>query len=355
MTPYYLLIGLPILIYFIKIYISKEEKDINSKQVITLFFVLLFFILALRSDNIGIDLSNYKIIFSDNYSKPFSTLWAAEDEKGYLLLNKAVSLFTTNFQWLLVIIALITIIPVAIVYIKQVEMPLLTILLYVNMSTFVMLFSGLRQSIAIGIGLLAYLAVKKKKLIIFILLVLLAMTFHQSAFILFVMYPLYYMKIKGKSFFFLMPIALITFVFRLQIYKLAIKLLPERYSIYEISSTGAYTVLLLLVIFVIYSYFIPDKTKLDENTNGLRNFLLLATFIQMFVSLSPMAMRMNYYFIIFIPLLIPQIIKRSYKQWDIMLPISQLIITEFFFFYFFYNAYFGEDILRVFPYEFFWR
>jgi hypothetical protein len=65
--------------------------------------------------------------------------------------------------------------------------------------------------------------------------------------------------------------------------------------------------LILFLIFTVFAYLVPDESKLDPDTIGMRNFLLLAVAIQMFAPLHSLAMRMNYYYIVFIPLLTVQI------------------------------------------------
>ena len=93
----------------------------------------------------------------------------------YTSLNWSVSRFTDDFQVFLAVVALITIIPIAWIYSEDRDHSFLKIVLFINMSTFIMMFSGLRQAIAISIGVIAYRCVKKKKLLLFIVFVIIAM------------------------------------------------------------------------------------------------------------------------------------------------------------------------------------
>jgi hypothetical protein len=184
------------------------------------------------------------------------------------------------------------------------------------MSTFVMMFSGIRQMLAVSIGFAAYEFTRKKKLIPFILSVLFALTFHTSAFMIAFMYPLYHAKITKKWLYAVVPVMGIIFVFNKQVFSV-LGLILERYTSYDASivETGAYTMLILFSAFAAFAFLVPEESLLDEETIGLRNFLLLSIVIQMFAPLHPIAMRMNYYYIIFIPLLLPKIIEHRSERW----------------------------------------
>jgi uncharacterized protein involved in response to NO len=181
------------------------------------------------------------------------------------------------------------------------------------------------------------------------------MTFHTSAFMLAFMYPLYHVKIPKKWLYFVVPGLLIVFIFNDQIFS-TLTYIIEKYTKYEgsITQTGAYTMLLLFTIFAVFAFIIPDEQRIDKETIGLRNFLLFSIVIQMFAPLHMLAMRMNYYYIIFIPLLIPKIIAYRSKRWEQVAVFGRNIMVVFFFAYFFISARGGGN-LHVFPYHFFWE
>jgi hypothetical protein len=112
--------------------------------------------------------------------------------------------------------------------------------------------------------------------------------------------------------------------------------------------------LILFAIFGVFAFVIPDEAQMDKETIGLRNLLLLAIVLQMFVPLHNLAMRMNYYYIIFIPLLIPKIIKCSSARWNQVAVAARYILMLYLLIYFFDHAPSG-NILDTFPYRFFWE
>lgn len=112
--------------------------------------------------------------------------------------------------------------------------------------------------------------------------------------------------------------------------------------------------LLLFIVFAVFAYLIPDESKLDRDTIGLRNFLLLAVVLQMFASLHSLAMRMNYYYIAFIPLLLPKIIEYRSKTWNQIAVVARYAMIAFFVAFFFITAP-NDNSLQTFPYRFFWE
>ena len=359
MLPYYLLLLLPLLTYGVFAFILKN-KPLANKLSLACFFAVLFFLLALRSDTVGIDVRGYEYYFHKIAATEWKALHSIDIEFGYTLFNKIISVFTSSFQIFLAIVALVTVAPIALVYLKDSEKPDISIILFINMSTFVLMFSGLRQAISISIGLIVYYLITHKKgllpTVASALLILVALSFHISAVVLFLMYPLHYIKISLKWLLFIVaPAYLFVFIFNKSILSFAMTLLPEKYAKYSIESTGAYTMILLFAAFIIICYIIEDPEKTDKITSTLRNFLLFALAVQLFAPVNSVAMRFNYYYIIFIPLLIPKVINSCSEKYKFWARLSHFVIVGFFAFYFFYNAHTGADILRVFPYVPFWK
>ena len=102
-----------------------------------------------------------------------------------------------------------------------------------------------------------------------------------------------------------------------------------------------------------------DETKMDKEMFGLRNILIFSMVLQSFASLHTLAMRVNYYYMIFIPIIVARVIdipKERYKQ---VAKLGGVLITLFLLLYFFYNIYIsyktGVSALNTVPYKFFWE
>lgn len=364
MTAYYILFGIPIVIRIIYILgdkrhgleIPAEQATKQNRKIILAFFILYFIMIAVRRDDIGVDLANYKYMFNRVEGLDYKELTRFKTEYGYSALNKFIGDISNNFQFYLGVVAFITVLPLGILYYRESENALVSIGIFANLSVFNMLFSGLRQSIAIGIGIFAFYCVKNKSPIKFLLCVFFAFLFHRSALILLILYPVYNVKISKNKIFSIALIMAVLFIFRERIFSFLLKYIGEDYDekYGSVSNTGAYSILILFIIFCVYSFVMID-CEYESELNGLRNIVVLATCLQIFASLNSVAMRFNYYFIPYIPILISKISNHCNEDDKKAADIANYVMIAFFFCYFFYTAYTGADILRIFPYKAFWQ
>ena len=350
MTPYFLLLGLPA---FFSLFNEKKKAEKKASVfALDIFFLILLVLLSLRSVQCGIDLSNYHYYFVQVKGVGFFDLFSVYLEPGYFLLAKLTQIISENFQVFLAVTSMITVIPIWMMYRKESSNAYLTVILFATVAPFTMYFSGLRQILAMTLAVPAYYFTKKKKLFSFLLIIAVAYFFHQSSLLLLLLYPIYHVKLTKNAFFFVVPAMLAVLYFNSDIFSLTMRFLGDRYveRYQAMTSTGAYTVLILLFLLAFYAFLIPDPEKMDADTAGLRNILLVCVVIQCFAPIHTIAMRMNYYFLIFIPILIPKlnaVAKSSYRQLASMSAVAMnLVFTA----WFFWNAYMGGDALNIFPY-----
>lgn len=348
MVPYCVLIFAPLLP------LALPMKKLNKQLVsIISFFSILLLLLVLRSEAVGRDLTNYEFMFRYYSGMSWSNLFHVHTEIGYVLMNKIVGLITHDFRWILVINAVLSLVPVAVLYSIEIENAALTIALFVTSSNFILLFSGLRQSIAISLGMIAFLFVRKHNIPLFVLFAVLAFLFHRSAFMLVFMYPIYNLKYKKVWLLWLIPLTGLIMIFNKQIFSLLLNFISDIYQ-GTMTSTGAYMMLILVVLFTVVALVIPDEQLMDPDTRGMRNYLILAVLVQVFASLNPMAMRMNYYYLIFVPLVIPRVLSRTSVRFRQIALLVKYILLIFFFIYFFVGTA-RTNSLDIFPYRFFWE
>ena len=332
---------------------NDGKSQIRRKRSLDLFFLILLLLLALRATTVGRDLVAYETFFETISDLPMNDLIDLDMEIGYALLNKLISLFTNDFQWVIAIVAAISVIPMWMVYRRESEDAYLSIIVFLIMPVFAMMFSGLRQSIAFSIGFIAFNWVQKKKPLRFLLTVAIAFLFHKSALILLILYPLYYAKITKKWLFVVIPAMGVVFVFNKPIFAFLQDLISDLYST-EAQGNSAYTTLILFILFAVFAFVVMDEGKLKTDEFGLRNILLLAIVIQMFVPLHTLAMRLNYYFIVFVPLLVAKAIKKRSQRFNQIAVVAKYLMTVVFVGYFWYNL-ITRNTLDISPYLFFWE
>ncbi len=357
MTPYIILIAVPFLVSAV---LNRKTDNLANqtkhKVPMIIFFLILLAILMLRHQDIGIDLKNYLASFSAIKRIPFNKMFERFEyyEKGYVLLMKIIARITSNKQIFISIIALISLVPIAVMYSKNSENALLTISLFLLLPNYTMLFSGLRQVIAIALVVVSYKFVKEKKLLWFLVIVLIAFFFHKSAFIAFLLYPIYHMNITRIKIAILLPIIGLIFIYNKPIFEFLLQFLGE-YDNYSYSETGAYTMIILFALFVLFSYIAPEEKNMDNETIGLRNISVMILVLQIFALASSVAMRMNLYYTVFLPILIPKVINRTSERNQKIYRLVGIFMTLFFLAYYVYKLTKGESSLEIYPYKAFWE
>lgn len=197
-----LLLLLPISVLGFKILTPNISTNKSQKRIyMVLCFLSVLFFVGLRSINTGsIDTQTYCRMFDTASSTSgfidFLTIREISIEEylykegNFYLLVWLISRFTDNEQIFLVVIAAIMTVCVFRFMSKHSEDFMLSCIIYICLGSMTFSMNGMRQALAMSICLLAYDFAVKKKIVPFLLIVLLAMTFHVSAFIFLLAYPL---------------------------------------------------------------------------------------------------------------------------------------------------------------------
>ena len=357
MWPYCLMVGVPCAIAAAEYAFHRKN---SNKAIITSFFLIFLILQMLRSVTVGIDLRNYLWIFNaakaDTWSYGLTHMFRLDYEAGYYLLTKVITSLFSDFQWMLVITALIAVIPVWYLYRDSIDDHMfLAIVLFLNIGIFSIYFSALRQVIAMAFAVPAYYFTKNKKPLLFLLMIVPAYLFHKSAFIIVLMYPIYHFRLRWYQTMIVSALIIPTvFVFRQQIFLFLGKVFSSIYEAQEITMTNAISIFLMLVGFAVFCFVIPDNSLLDDDTIGLRNLLILACILQIFSGVDMLAMRMNYYYLLFVPITITRVIDYTSPKNKKITEVALITMIAFFTIYYFYSAFAGSDSLNIYPYKAFW-
>ena len=169
----------------------------NSRTAKTVFLsagsLILFLVSAFRYD-VGDDFRPYTNNFI-RFAKMTTVELATERmEKGYILLNRYVQLFVNDFQMLFIFIAVIVILLVYAILLKFCKNPSMGLLMFYLYGLFFNSMNFMRNVIAGLIIVFAYQYIKEKNFMRFIVVVLLASTFHISALIFIPFYYIFRLK-----------------------------------------------------------------------------------------------------------------------------------------------------------------
>lgn len=327
-----------------------------ESRTIGAFFVIYIVLLCLRDSTVGVDVKSY----INNYFYQFKDLsWQQiveykGDELMFSALTKIITTVFSGPQIYLSIIAIASVGPIMYLYKREVRGAILCCSFFLISLVFEVLFSALRQAVAIGLTVPAFYFAKDKKIVKFVLVVLFAMSFHSSSAIVFLIYPIYHAKITRKWLWFVLPIMAIIYRFNGEIFNFLLLFSGEKYyskyGVWGVGTTNQYGLLILFVLIAIYCFVVLDEEQADVDDIGFRNLLLLATLIQFFAPLHFIVSRMNYYFILFIPIALTRanfICKPKFKQ---VTRIASAVMTVYFIMYFFFMK---GDTLHIMDYKFF--
>jgi len=181
---YYVLI-LSLILTYIKIQENYEEGAIlynkTAKNKVYLFFAsfLMFGIMALRNPSVGTDTTRYLEIYRDHLYGTGMNVFNT-NEWLFTIFSNTVSIFASE-QMFLVIVSAIIVLSFSWFFCKYSNNILLCYILHITIGLFSFTLSGMRQSLAICLTLIAFYYAKENKLIRFIIIVIVASLFHNSA------------------------------------------------------------------------------------------------------------------------------------------------------------------------------
>jgi len=185
----YIIVAVSLLIFAI----LSEIKYFRHKKIFQALFLIcgcteLFIVSGFRL-NTGMDYPAYVRFFNGLIGKSVAELAKQRMEKGYVLLNRYIQLFTNDFRALFIIVALIVSVILGVILYKYCKNPSLGLLTFYLLGFYFNSMNFVRAMLAALIILFAYKYIKDKQFLRFTAIILLASTFHLSALL---MIPFYF-------------------------------------------------------------------------------------------------------------------------------------------------------------------
>ncbi|MGN0517195.1 MAG: EpsG family protein [Acutalibacteraceae bacterium] len=361
--------------------LSVRKNELVKRTYTIVFLTILWILLAFRGATIGSDTDTYIGIFED------ATRWAGNHpygvdyisdlfhnttryETGYIVYNRLLAGIFDDVQWLFIITATFCMFVCYKLVINHSHNVALSLFLFVSLRLYYFTMSGMRQCIAIFICILAYDYVRKRKLVRFLLLVLLAMQFHTSAVIFVVVYPLSFVSFNLKTSFLISSCGVVAFFAFDKILVNVLNVLPDYYEHYtsterfEENKLGNILVAAIQISFLLISVFsrygkqrkhYSDRLFIKEyDDESMMKFMVLISILLSIISLKATTLdRLFYYFWIFAIIYIPNVIEDMYSRNDkVFMKIAVAIATMA------YNVtilYLRPEWSSVTPYMFFWQ
>ena len=350
----------PLLVATLYNLITKKHVNENNQTKKTFLIycgIIIFLMIGLRHYSVGsVDGSRYYDNWLYMSKVPFNRLGkelnAMNLEKGYLICVWLLSHIFPNAQFLFLIIGLFFAISICRFIYKNSEDVILSIMIFNCLGLFIFLVQGLRQGIAICICLYALEFCKKRKLIPFLLMVILAMTFHASALVFIIVYPIYSFQLNPKGIIIFTIFAIIGLLGLPYLFEIINYFIEDDYTIIGAldDGSGTITIFIYLAILIFALLFKKKDTKLKNlyalfvysTTVGILSFLMRNY-------VSTIAERIAQYFAFGTIALVPATIKnlKDEKERKIM----SVLVTILFLVLAIHKATYSPII----PYRFFWE
>lgn len=337
--------------------INGKSLIYGKKVYVCIASFLLVFLASMRSLQVGKDTNMYHTLFI--YMSNIGSFKAALKswQRGGVEILYAVMEYVfshkANFQIFLSVASIISIVPVMIVIYKYSKNYFMSLFLYIAFGYFSFSMNGIRQSIAIGICMLAYMAARNQNLIQYFILIVIACLFHSSAIIFLPVFWLSKIKITRKTIIIYLGLVLVMNIFKARIFSFMNLFSRQTYEgTAETGGRGMY----LFILFILAAMLIWRKEFIENNKNRDDNMTLLSMFsiaalLWPIASLNTAVFRLYYYYHIFMIFAVPAFLdslKDSYAK--VILYLIFIIVGI----YYLKIYIIGGELLYS-PYSFFWQ
>lgn len=346
---------------YVSILLSKLSsylfpKKIRNRWVVFAVFAYLILIFSLRHESMGIDL---QYMNREGYLGSFEQIsemqWGRvilepfkNYEVGYRILNKIIGSVFIERQLLLTVCALLSLAPIGFLLARESKSPCLAIIIYLSSSVFSVIFSALRQGIAVALCNLSIIYIIEKKWKHFLFWVIAASLFHKSALLFLIAYPIFHLRFR--SFLWkLLSLAVLPLILSLRSYLFPVfALILKKNAL--VDNNGAYNLMLIYIIVYVFCLIFARR---DDVYNGFVNLFYIAVVGMIFSGVYSTAVRVVYYFMISMSFVVPMAIN-SIKSKYFRLPVCIFIALIFI-----YSALillrYHTSFTFSYPYYFFWE
>lgn len=303
MWLYYLLVLYILVCAFLIFSIKKNRK---TKLIYIILTMGLFASLAMfKSEQVGNDTHAYVRLFKSISSGTNLSMHKGRFEIGFLYLNQVLSFLSDNYQILFIVTGIYIYFLYGKLIYKYSNIIWLSVFLFFAMGNFDLSMSGIRQMLALATLTISFEYIVKKKPIKFILIVLLATSFHNTAVVFLFAYPLSKIKLTKELILGVTLVAVAIYGMFQPILRALISIFP-RYSYYldgtyldgEARISTILSLIIVILLFVVSELFnhkiiyreessegpilISKKTKEDK----IQSIFLVITFMFLVVSLK---------------------------------------------------------------------
>ncbi|MGF1853491.1 EpsG family protein [Vibrio satsumensis] len=349
------------------LFLLSPDLNDRTKLVSTFFiFVLTSALLGLRSIYVGVDTNEYYWIYSLSSNNPAHE-YIETLEPSFILINKMFSLFSEDASIMILFISVFVMLSVSIFIYRYSNCLFLAWLGFLSFGQFFAFHNVMRQSLAVAIVLFSVKYILNRNFLAFLLILLLAFSFHYSAIVFLPVYFFNQLKFSSYKFIFLW-LCSIPFIFSshifINIFEIAAYFIPEHYVSFLTDSRvishggkglGIRIVFTqFIIIMLIFSYHIIDNEELKYERMPQLDILFISVSLVALILANVfynvgLITRLLHYYTIFVPIGIPIALCVLFKKESRVLSMAALSL--------FYTLLFFRGLLTdshgIFPYSIF--
>ena len=310
LLPYYLFLFFMFALYPKMKGRTAIELATKQNRVQYLYYVMfaLWILIGMRDVLYGRDTLGYVSHFHES-----TTFWKDSVEPGFALLEYLVRSITSNYHVFLMVASVSMIVAMYKLmrrYFSTSYEIIAAICIYILLGLLAFNMAALRQTIALSFGIFAFMCADDGKLKKFLLCVLMAYLFHNSSFVLLILYPLRFINAKQYGLYVSIGFFILGIVYPGSIAPFIQAHLPmeDRFTqygtIYE--SSQNYTGFVLQLFLVLIAYVFQKRIDLKQRTqNLLYNSAYIGLAIQSLTGSLAELYRLSFYFCFFDIILVP--------------------------------------------------
>ena len=306
MFVYYFALALTLgLAYPLLFHRPTQAKKIAYLAVI---FAYLWFIATVRV-NIGNDYHDYIRIFEEIRGfSGFTAIFQYEYEIGFTLLSKLMTFFVSDSVVMYGVYSLLILAPMGWFIYKYSPNPMLSVWLYLTLTFFLNVLNFVRQSLAVSVLVLGFHFLRQKKIPHFLVLVLVAATFHKTALVMLPMVLLCWIPFNWKLTAAYAGGVLIAYLFSREILGVVTQYIYTYYQGLAYLEQGldyAFVMIPMLVCLACILLLPAWKKKSPIEANILTNFMLYNAFIWLFITRHFILERFSMFVYVFVLVALP--------------------------------------------------
>lgn len=238
---------------------TKEQR--RSIYYASVVFLLIIFIA--QDFSVSIDIAEYMRQYAIIPTLTFGQMLTHKFEIGYVLLCRLLEMTFESDRVLLLAMGVLILLPFGRFYDRESSQPMVALMAFVALGMYMHAIIFWRQLAAMAILTFAIPYIRQRKLLPFLLILLAAMSFHKTAAVFLWIYLIYKIPIGKMLLLGCAGLAVVLGFFGNAIIDLGIALLYPKYALFPRLSIGGYTLLALLWVVTLLSYWV-FRQRMDD-------------------------------------------------------------------------------------------